>query len=762
MRNLNVFVMTSACGDLRRHEFRSSLAVPLGTARSGTHSFLASHPHANVIVALATVVAVLLIGAGRVDAAGPVVINEVAWMGSPVSSADEWVELKNVGAEVVDLSGWVLEGAAASGGSLTLPAGSVIAPGGYYLIANYGSASDRSVLAVEPNWVTASVSLSNSAFRLTLKNTAGETTDVAGDGGAPVGGEYEPGTTWKAMERNFLVGDGSLPSNWHESRTQTNLDVGTVMLATPAAPNSRALPVPVLAAIADEHTVGETIYFDAAETVTGDAETLTFNWDFGDGALGTGSTPTHHYAAAGSYTVTLTVSGGEAPVTVETVVEVAAGPVTPASTAPANSTNPTAPPRATIPAPSTTDVPDATIAPVTGADLVLSEVLPNPVGPDQTEEFIEIENRSGVTVPLAGWQLTDTKIFYRFSADATIEPHGFFAVLRLDSKITLNNSADTLYLIAPDRRIVSGVRYERSAEGESFSRVGGNHWEWTTIMTAGEANVFDEDDEENTIVDASPSSNELARVSTIVETKQLSKGERITISGTVTVVPGVLGSQYFYVADGSAGIQIFSAKKLFPALAIGDAVRVAGTVSVARGEVRVNTGSAADIVVRSSAESVVPTPIESPADELVGSLVAIEGELIDSRADELTVGLGDDTIAVPFKDGAAIEAPIVEPGAAIEVAGILKQTETGDWQIWPRGSEDIALVSTNEGIVAGAATGAQTNDDALAAEQTIVLPDTSNTSPTLLVGSIALVSGFAAGYVVRKKREEHTKEMMSS
>ncbi len=37
-----------------------------------------------------------------------VVINEVAWMGTPTSHYDEWIELKNISSNKVDLEGWVL------------------------------------------------------------------------------------------------------------------------------------------------------------------------------------------------------------------------------------------------------------------------------------------------------------------------------------------------------------------------------------------------------------------------------------------------------------------------------------------------------------------------------------------------------------------------------------------------------------------------------------------------------------------------------
>ncbi len=71
-------------------------------------------------------------GASGAPAAGTVVINEVAWMGSRTSASDEWVELKNIGTSSVDISGWQL---VSKRGRIhaTIPAGEKIPEGGFYL-----------------------------------------------------------------------------------------------------------------------------------------------------------------------------------------------------------------------------------------------------------------------------------------------------------------------------------------------------------------------------------------------------------------------------------------------------------------------------------------------------------------------------------------------------------------------------------------------------------------------------------------------------
>lgn len=68
---------------------------------------------------------------------------------------------------------------------------------------------------------------------------------------------------------------------------------------------------------------GETIQFNGTSSIDPPGKkALTYAWSFGDKATATGAQPTHHYVAAGSYAVTLTVSDGVATATAKTTATI--------------------------------------------------------------------------------------------------------------------------------------------------------------------------------------------------------------------------------------------------------------------------------------------------------------------------------------------------------------------------------------------------------------------------------------------------------
>lgn len=215
----------------------------------------------------------LHLATAHADQAPDVVINEVMWMGSTVSSADEWLELRNTTASPIDVSGWRLTNAGTSGSDLVLPSSptAVIPANGYYLISNFSDASASSILNLAPDAVTTAVSLSNTCNAIVLEKVDLSPIDTMGCDGSSYFGNGNTAIK-RALERNVDVTDGTVTTSWHDSVGFANLDVSAASnnFATPKTVNDMTAPVSVNAVVRDGS--GADIDF----TVSGTA--LTANW----------------------------------------------------------------------------------------------------------------------------------------------------------------------------------------------------------------------------------------------------------------------------------------------------------------------------------------------------------------------------------------------------------------------------------------------------------------------------------------------------
>lgn len=165
-----------------------------------------------------------------------VVINEIMWMGSSASIADEWIELRNLTDYDIDISGWALSGAATGGGVLKIPEGKKIPANGYFLISNYSNSSDKSILNIEPDWITSSISLANSDRKYILLDSFDNIADEANrEEGDPLAGDNK--NKW-SQERISGPTDGTKSNNWYTSSGQVNFKEDVFDFGTPGAENS--------------------------------------------------------------------------------------------------------------------------------------------------------------------------------------------------------------------------------------------------------------------------------------------------------------------------------------------------------------------------------------------------------------------------------------------------------------------------------------------------------------------------------------------
>jgi len=163
-----------------------------------------------------------------------VYFSEIAWRGSSVSTADEFIELINLSDNDIDLRGWQVLDLIKNEPMVNISSGT-IKPRGYFLIANstrdHQYSKGESVLNIDPDLVESDISLSNSDFEIALVNPAGETVDTAGDGREPFFGEYEGQIASMARKNPILNGD--LEDAWEPTKFRKNIDPSILDYATP-------------------------------------------------------------------------------------------------------------------------------------------------------------------------------------------------------------------------------------------------------------------------------------------------------------------------------------------------------------------------------------------------------------------------------------------------------------------------------------------------------------------------------------------------
>lgn len=162
--------------------------------------------------------------------AGSVVINEIAWAGTPDNTNDEWIELYNTTNQPISLDGWTINDD--NGASIYTLSGSINAHG-YYLIED----SENTVMNQPANTII-NLSLANTGDSLIVKDNNNQTIDAVNTSG---GAWFAGNATSKAtMERIDPLISGDIATNWATNITPSGAtgSNGSVIPGTPKAINS--------------------------------------------------------------------------------------------------------------------------------------------------------------------------------------------------------------------------------------------------------------------------------------------------------------------------------------------------------------------------------------------------------------------------------------------------------------------------------------------------------------------------------------------
>lgn len=391
---------------------------------------------------------------------GEVIFSEIAWAGSSISASDEWIELRNISDKTFDLTGWKIENAATGRTDFEI-LGGMIAPDEFFLIGNnsatHNFVTGESVLATEPDFIDSSLSLSNSEFMISLRDSGGNLIDSVGGGGAPSSGAS--GEIPASMLRIYRT------ANWRTATNATNFDSGVPDFGNPKFTNFSEydLAISGISASSDSPLPDELVEFTAIVENCGlsSAENFDLIWKINNSEVARESVENLMSFNFLEKSFSQNFTAGEFEISAEIEFSVDQNYAN-------NSVS--------------------KILSVTN-HLVINEFLPDPAGADSINEWIELFNPTDTSIQLDAFELNGAKISGEIAAGEfrtfTAETSGWDALPNSAGEILLRNSAD---------EIIDSKSYSETIEKKSFGRDSQNLANWVEFWhpTKNIKNIFPE------------------------------------------------------------------------------------------------------------------------------------------------------------------------------------------------------------------------------------------------------------------------------
>lgn len=689
------------------------------------------------ILGLISLSAVFTLSA-RAEDAPHVFISEINWAGSEKSTADEWIELVNLGSTPVDLSQYVLTGTATSGGAIQIADGTVLAPSHTLVIANYALGDPKTTLLISPDLVTTAISLPNTSLEILFTTPQGLVLDSYTDTGTPDFGASKPVTS---VERDLTT------LTWHSSTANLGLSsisqFGTpgsavlplVSLETELVPSdaqSESIePEPVAELPVElEPVTGEPLVEPIAEITPSQAEEIN-------------QTPTPEIDLNTEIIL-------ETQVTVEPIqpTEIINVPqATPATTVALELTTPAEPivELETETTPPVVNTPS--VQKITPGELRLNELVSDP---SDGVEWVEIWNAGSADLDLTGSSLRDAGDHLTPLPNLTLLAGAFLVIENPNGN--LNNTGDSVtlsdsYGTELDTLTYGTIEIPAPTDGESLARNSDDVWV-ITEATRNTLNIFPDlaaseprviipyDTELNQPYDtnsnasdsplfdsgtaptgvaqtddaAAPGTEPIYRIvalakpvvensSTAATTptrKPKQQTSTTTISGVVVALPDTFGKQTMFIE----GHEIYFNAADWPTLALGDIVSISGTLSEGDDGTRIKIKTSTDIQITGHRE-LVPSPIEGSdlATTNNGSLVTVSGLITGKSGDTLTLKTADGTeITVVAHKKTGVSWSKIQSGNAT-FTGIVRVSADGH-RVYVRSGDDVQLTPTPSATLA--------------------------------------------------------------
>ena len=439
-------------------------------------------------------------------------------------------------------------------------------------------------------------------------------------------------------------------------------------LPTPNKTNIQVAPPQAQFSSITTAIISSAIQFDSSDSNTGGIQT-TYSWNFGDSTMSLLSNPQHTYKSPGTFTVLLTLTNQYGSSTFSKKIKI---------TEKAESTD-----ELGVVAAVMTES-ENSINTKTKLSIFFNEIFPNPPGKDDGQEWIEIYNNGSRNVSLKNWRISNKSKKGPLISDEIILKPQSLSIIPARFLPTLGNSQETLKLLDQNEQMIDQVSYESAPEAQSYSLINSD-WQWLKLISPGQENR---------------ESAEVINTASAGISVNPNNPSQTIVSGVVVTLPGMFSTQYFLVKpnDSEMLFQIYSSKKLFPELKIGQEITVNGEMSAIETGQRLKISVAEDIKILG--ESIVTEPIVSTSQDIIQPphprLVRIEGEITSKKSPRFVVTDGKGDIEVYVAKATALSIAQFAVGDKVIITGIAEMSGNA-LRVMPRAETDISFLNKDTG-----------------------------------------------------------------
>ncbi len=359
---------------------------------------------------------------------------------------------------------------------------------------------------------------------------------------------------------------------------------------------------------------------------------------------------------------------------------------------------------AATPTPTATPTATPTLLP---AGITLNEILPNPRfvdwdvngAADFRDEWVELYNAGPAPAALGGWALVDDTEVYTLPVGTTIWPASHLLLFREQTGLTLSDYRDDVRLLRPDGAMADRFAYDSGPGGDrSYCRStdGGGSWTRECYVTPGGP---------NRLLPSSPSSGgDPAPTATpsgwsagIAAARAAAADTRVTVTGAVVYPPGLL-ARTIYIQDATGGIKVYLRTGDFPALALGDTVRVTGWTRDFHGEAEISAPNPGYLTVLGHGKAPTPLPVATGkmGEAHEGRLVWLAGRIVKFETRALVLDDGTGPARIYFPEELPWRRPYVNAGEFWSALGVVGQyvydgpPYMGGYRLVPRFATDVS------------------------------------------------------------------------